>query len=177
MGPSIVGSKTQTSRNEGPEGDSLESRKSTDTAEPIKVGCSSDIPDSFGKLREVVGRGTVGVREPIGTETFHSALFGDETAVPGVHVVVVLGDGREVPIARQTFGENFEEVIPGRFRRSTRMTVVQIQEGVTVLVGDFKTGWFEERHPNYLLFDERGRVVSVKKPEELERNFEFLIRP
>src|SRR5262245_11414485 len=113
----------------------------------VHIANGDQAPASLGALREAVTRSVVTTREPVGVEVFEMS-WGALTAVPGVDLVIREDDGAEYPLKRDIFASTYQEVAPGRFRKTTRLRLVQCPEGV---VAHLKTeeGDIRVQHPDY----------------------------
>jgi hypothetical protein len=127
-------------------------------SDPIRLAHATDIPAAWGAPRPAVRKTLVARREPNGVETFNLA-WGTLTAQPGEDWVIVQDSGEEYPIKRDIFLQTYEEVAPGRFRKTARSRLVQVPEGVVALL-QTKEGELEVRHPDYVAIGAEGEVYA-----------------
>jgi hypothetical protein len=124
----------------------------------IPIAKAFDIPVAWGTPRRAARKTTISRREPNGVETFTLA-WGTLTAKPGEDWVIVQDSGEEYPIKRAILADTYEEVAPGRFRKTARSRLVQVPEGVTAVLAT-KEGELEVRHPDYVAIGAEGEVYA-----------------
>jgi hypothetical protein len=137
----------------------------------VRINDGSQIPPEFGTPRVAVRKSTITTREPDGVETFQKS-WGVLTATPGVDVVVVQSDGDEYPVKRDIFAETYEQVEPGRYRKTARSRLAQVPEGVTAVV-QTKEGEITVEHPDYVVVGARGEVYANGR-DWVAENLEFV---
>ncbi len=137
----------------------------------MRIDSAAAIPPPWGTPRTAVRKTTVARREPDGVETFNLA-WGTLTAHPGEDWVIVQVNGEEYPIKRDIFARTYEEVAPGRFRKTARGRLVRVPEGVVAVLAT-KEGELEVRHPDYVAIGAEGEVYANSAAWVAE-NLEFV---
>jgi len=127
-------------------------------SDPIRLAHAADIPAAWGAPRPAVRKTTVARRAPNGAETFTLA-WGTLTAQPGEDWVIVQDSGEAYPIKRDIFANTYEEVAPGRFRKTARSRLVQVPEGVTAVLAT-KEGELAVHYPDYVAIGAEGEVYA-----------------
>lgn len=140
-------------------------------SDPIRLAEAADIPAAWGAPRQAVRKSSVARREPNGVETFTLA-WGTLTATPGEDWVIIQDSGEEYPIKRDIFAQTYEEVAPGRFRKTARTRLVQVPEGATAMLAT-KEGELAVRHPDYVAIGVEGEVYA-NAAEWVVANLEFV---
>jgi hypothetical protein len=123
----------------------------------VTITNGSEVPASFGTIRKAVKKLTVGIREPNGEEKFKLS-WGELTAVPGVDVVIVAA-GEEYPCKKEIFDKTYEEVSPGRYRKTATSSLVQVPEGVTAALKTLE-GDVEVQYPDYVAIGPKNEVYA-----------------
>jgi len=124
----------------------------------VRIASGDDIPVHWGKPHTAMRKDTVAIRAPKSRETFATA-WGTLTATPGVDVVIVQDSGEEYPVKKDIFAKIYQEVTPGRYRRTTESRLVQVPAGV-IAVLTTKEGELEVRHPDYLVIGAENEVYA-----------------
>jgi hypothetical protein len=128
------------------------------TMKEIHIDSGDQVPADFGPIREAVARVTVVIREPVGVETFPKS-WGVLTAAPGVDLVIHQEDGEEYPIKRDIFADTYQEVAPGRYRRSVSTRLVQCPKEVTAILKT-KEGVIRVQYPDYIVIGVKNEVYA-----------------
>lgn len=97
-------------------------------------------------------------REPKGIEHF-DLPWGRLSAIPGEDWVIVQDSGAAYPIKREIFDQTYQEVAPGRYRKSTPSYLVQVPVGVTAVLAT-KEGELRVQHPDYIAIGSQGEVYA-----------------
>jgi hypothetical protein len=142
--------------------------------EQIRIKSGDDIPDSFGKPRRAVRKSTVAIREPNGEEVFQKS-WGTLTATPGVDWVIVQDSGDEYPIKRDIFDATYEQLTPGRFRKTATSKLVQVPVGVVAVLAS-NEGELEVVHPDFIVVGVKNEVYA-NQPSWVSENLEFVDDP
>lgn len=137
----------------------------------VHIENGDQIPASFGPLREAVRKSTVSVRKPAGAETFDKS-WGRLTAKPGVDLVIRQDDGEEYPISRDVFAATYEQVTPGRFRKTARSRLVRCPEGVTAVLKS-REGEMTVHYPDFIVVGAKNEVYA-NTPDWVAANLEFV---
>lgn len=140
----------------------------------VRIECGKDIPASFGRPRKAVRRSCVSIREPKSVETFELS-WGSLTATPGVDLVVVQDSGEEYPIKIDVFEATYQQVAPGRFRKSAVSRLVQVPPGVLAVLVT-REGELKVAHPDYVVIGADDEVYA-NDPEWVAANLEFIDEP
>jgi len=136
----------------------------------VEIRNGSEIPAEFGPIRKAVKKTTVQIREPNGEEKF-SLSWGELTAVPGVDVVICTGT-EEYPCKIDVFKETYREVTPGRFQKMAITNLVQIPQGVTVLLHTLE-GKETATHPDYVAVGKKNEVYA-NAASWVQENLDFV---
>lgn len=129
------------------------------------------IPAEWGKLRAAVRKTIVIIREPNGIETFVKS-WGALSATPGEDWVIVQNDGEEYPIKKDIFATTYEEVTPGRYRKTAHSRLVQVPEGIVAVLAT-REGELEVRYPDYVVIGEENEVYT-NSAAWVAANLEFI---
>lgn len=124
----------------------------------LHITSPEQIPASWGQPSEAVRTTTIAIREPRGGETFTTS-WGTLTAVPGEDVVIMQDSGEQYPIKRAIFATTYEEITPGRYRKSARSRLVQVPPGVVAVLATLE-GTIEVRHPDYVVIGVNNEVYA-----------------
>lgn len=137
----------------------------------VRIATETELPPGWGAPRPAVRKTTVARRAPVGAETFVLS-WGTLTAQPDEDWVLIQDSGEEYPIKRDIFAKTYEEVAPGRFRKTARSRLVQVPEGVTAILAT-KEGELEVRHPDFVVIGAEGEVYA-NSAEWVVDNLEFV---
>ena len=137
----------------------------------IRIDSGNDVPSDFGVWHEAVRRTSVTIREPQGIETFEKS-WGTLTAVAGVDVVIVQDAGDEYPIKRDIFAQTYEQVGPGRYRKTAKTRLVQVPQGVIAILAS-PEGEIEVTHPDFIVVGVRNEVYA-NSPDWVRENLELI---
>lgn len=124
----------------------------------VRIENAAHIPAEWGRPRVAVRRGTIGVREPGGVETF-AKPWGTLTARPGEDYVAIEESGDEYPIKKDLFAKTYEMVAPGRYRKSAPSRLVPVPKGWVAVLATLE-GEIEVRHPDYVAIGQDGEVYA-----------------
>jgi len=141
------------------------------TVSSATIAGESDLPSSWGAPRPAGRKTTVARRAPAGVETFKLS-WGTLTAQPGEDWVLIQDTGEEYPIKRDIFAKTYDEVAPGRFRKTARSRLVQVPEAVTAILAT-KEGELEVKYPDYVAIGAEGEVYA-NSAEWVAENLEFV---
>lgn len=137
----------------------------------IPIASAADVPATWGAPRAALRKSTVARRAPVGVETF-TLSWGTLTAQPDEDWIVIQDSGEEYPIKRDIFATTYEEVTPGRFRKTVRSQLVQVPAGITAHLAT-KEGELAVRHPDYVAIGAEGEVYA-NAAEWVAANLEFV---
>lgn len=135
------------------------------------LNSGDQLPAEWGKPRAAVRKTTVSLREPNGIETFVKSC-GTLTATPVVDFIIVQNDGEEYPIKKNIFATTYEEVTPGRYRKTAHSRLVQVPEGIVAVLAT-REGELEVRHPDYVVIGEENEVYT-NSAAWVAANLEFI---
>ena len=139
--------------------------------ERIRIQNGTEIPATFGQPHDAVRRTTVAIREPNGVETFVKS-WGALTAIPGADLVIVQDSGDEYPIKKDIFAETYEEVSPGRYRKTAKTHLVQVPRGAMAVLASLE-GDIEVSYPDYVVVGAKNEVYA-NNPDWVRENLEFV---
>jgi hypothetical protein len=128
------------------------------TAERVHIASGDRIPAEWGPPREAKRRTTVSIRAPDGMEIFDKP-WGRLSAKPGEDWVVTEASGDEYPIKRAIFARTYEEVAPGRYRKSARSRLIQVPQGFVAVLATLE-GEIEVAHPDYIAIGPDNEVYA-----------------
>ena len=137
----------------------------------VRISCGSEVPQEWGIPHAAKRKTTVSRREPNGVETFHLA-WGSLIARPGEDWVLLQDSGEAYPIKKSIFDKTYEELAPGRYRKSAHSRLIQVPEGVTAMLAT-KEGDVEVRHPDYVVIGVEGEVYA-NSADWVAENLEFV---
>jgi hypothetical protein len=137
----------------------------------VRITCGNDIPSHWGALRAAIRKGTVVIREPRGSECFVTA-WGTLTATAGLDVVVSEDSGEEYPVKKSVFSKIYQETAPGRYRRTTVSSLLQVPAEVIAVLAS-REGELLVRYPDYLVVGTENEVYA-NSAEWVAANLEFL---
>lgn len=124
----------------------------------IIIENGDQIPPDWGAPQEAVRKTTVAIRKPKGGETFTLA-GGTLTATPELDWIVVQPSGEEYPIKKTIFAATYEQTAKGRYRKTSRSRLVQVPEGVVVLLVT-REGHLEVQYPDYVVIGKNNEVYA-----------------
>lgn len=132
-------------------------------SEPLLIQSAADVPASFGRLRRAQRKTTVRIREPQPpagqTVEVCETSWGSLQADVGIDWVIVPDSGAPYPIKREIFAQTYQEVEPGRYRKSAISQLVQVPAGVTALLKTLE-GDEQVAHPDYIAVGSQGEVYA-----------------
>ncbi len=137
----------------------------------VRIASEFELPAAWGAPRAAVRKTTVARRAPIGVETFVLS-WGTLTAEPDEDWIVIQDSGEAYPIKRDIFAQTYEEVAPGRFRKTARSRLVQVPEGMVARLAT-QEGELEVRYPDYVVIGAQGEVYA-NSAEWVAENLEFV---
>lgn len=141
------------------------------TEPPTTISSAEQIPAHWGTPQRAVRKASVAIREPQGAETF-STGWGELRAEPGRDWVIVQDSGEAYPIKKAIFARTYQEMAPGRYRKTGSSRLVQVPEGEVAVLSTLE-GSLEVRYPDYVAIGEDGEVYA-NSAQWVAQNLEFL---
>lgn len=129
-----------------------------ETADRIVIENGDQVPTDWGAPQQAARKTMVAIREPKGEETF-AVAGGTLTATPGLDWVIIQPSGDEYPIKKDTFAATYEEVTQGRYRKTSRSSLIQVPKSVTAVLVT-REGRIEVRYPDYVVIGKENEVYA-----------------